>query len=246
MAGDRFTRRRAAVVLVGGAALAATVVVLAARAGQDTAEGDARELREYRLTMPKVRQMNEAYVAYFRSLQSDPHFQALQRAREELRTLEHKDELTAADERRIEQLEGQVEKAEDVGAFDASDQQSLSEMAAAIEKRAPLAAAVRSAGLTPREFAKIQLSLLQAMFAHGFMKSGAAQELPKEIPAENVAVVREHEAELKAMARQWQGVAGEPEEAADLDEAADVVEEPSDEEPSDDDAGEDGPAHEEP
>ena len=234
MAGDRPARRRVALTLVGGAALAATVVVFAARAGQDVSESDTRELREYRLTMPKVRQMNEAYVAFFRSLQSDPHFQALQKAREELRVLEHKDELTAADERRIEQLERQIAKAEDVGSFDVSEQQTLSEMAEAIEKRAPLAAAVRSAGLKPREFAKIQLSLLQAMFAHGFMKEGTARELPKEVPPENVAFVREHEAELKAMARQWQGVAG-PDDSVDADD-----------EPSDGDLADEGPAHEEP
>ena len=234
MAGDRPARRRVALALVGGAALAATVVVFAARAGQDVSESDTRELREYRLTMPKVRQMNEAYVAFFRSLQSDPHFQALQRAREELRVLEHKDELTAADERRIEQLERQIAKAEDVGSFDVSEQQSLSEMADAIEKRAPLAAAVRSAGLMPREFAKIQMSLLQAMFAHGFMKAGTARELPKEVPPENVAFVREHEAELKAMPRQWQGVAG-PDDSVEADD-----------ELFDGDLADEGPAHQEP
>jgi hypothetical protein len=201
-------RRRVAVVLLAIAAVAATVAALAARTRQDPSpDPDARELQEYRLTMPKVRQMNEAYAAFFRSLKSDPHFQALQKARVELRALEDKDDLTEADEKRIEQLERQVEKAEELGSVDATEQQSLSEMAKAIEKRAPLAAAIKRAGLTPREFAKIQMSLLQAMFAHGFMKAGTAKELPKEVPPENVAFVREHEAELTAMARQWEGVA---------------------------------------
>lgn len=218
MAGEsrRCSYRWRAAFIAGGAVIAAAVVALAARPGQDAGpaeDADTRELQAYRLSMPRVRQMNEAYLAYFKALQSDPQFVALQRAREELRALEHKEELTEADERRIAQLEAQVEKAEDLEGLNAGEQQSLSDMAKAVERQAPLAAAIRKAGLTPREFAKIQLSLLQAMFVHGFMKSGSTKELPKEVPEENVAFVREHEAELTAMARQWQGIAGERDEA---------------------------------
>lgn len=236
MAGnDRWWRRhgqRAALAL-GVVAAAAAVVALAARAGQQAqSEADARELQTYRLTMPKVRQMNEAYLAYFKALQSDPQFLALQKAREELRSLEHKETLTAADERRIEQLESQIERAEDVAAIDAGESQSLEEVVRAIEAQPGFAKAIRSAGLDAREFAKIQLSLFQAMFAHGFMKSGSVKELPKEVPAENVAFVREHEGELTAMAKQWQGLAGPGEQDegdADLPDEEDLASE--DEEP---------------
>jgi hypothetical protein len=207
-------------VLVGGAACAA-VVALAARAGaaqNAEADADARELKAYRLTMPKVRQMNDAYLTFFKSLQSDPQFLALQKTREELHALEKKDELTEADERRIAQLEAEIEEAEDIASMGAGEEQSLGDMEKTIETQPRFAAAIRKAGLTPREFATIQLALFQAMFAHGFMKSGATKELPEEIPPENVAFVREHEAELTAMAKQWQGLAGEPTEV-DLDDA---------------------------
>src|SRR5688500_6824624 len=75
----RFRRRVA--VLVGGAACAAVVALTArAGAGQNAqADADARELKAYRLTMQKVRQMNDAYLTFFKSLQSDPQFVALQK-----------------------------------------------------------------------------------------------------------------------------------------------------------------------
>lgn len=219
---------------LGLAAAVAAAVALAARAGhQAQSDADARELQAYRLTMPKVRQMNDAYLAYFKALQSDPQFVALQKAREELHALEQKETLTADDERRIEELEAQVDQAEDVAAFDADEQQSLAGMADALESQPRFAAAIRSAGLTAREFAKIQLSLFQALFAHGFMKSGKVKELPKEVPEENVEFVRAHEAELTAMAHQWQGLAGRDDAGAD-EEALDEEEEqaPGDEQPA--------------
>ena len=210
MAGDRHARVRLRnAILIGVLATAAGVVVLAARAKQNAqVDADMRELQAYRLSMPKVRQMNDAYLAFFKSLQSDPKFVALQKAREELRALEEKEELTEADERRIEQLEKQVEDAEDIISPSSSEQQSLADMARTIESQPRFAEAVKRAGLTSREFATIQIALMQAMFAHGFKKAGAVKELPKEVPAENVKFVEEHEAELTAMAKQWQAVDG--------------------------------------
>ena len=218
-------------LLIGLIAAAAGVAVFAARAAQNAQlDADTRELQAYRLSMPKVQQMNDAYLAFFKSLQSDPKFVALQKAREELRALEHKSELTAADEKRIEQLERQVQDAEDVMApQSSSEQQSLADMARAIESQPRFAAAVKRAGLTAREFATIQLALMQAMFAHGFKKAGAVKELPQEVPADNVKFVGEHEAQLTAMAKQWQALEGkaEPADAQDDDEDAS---EPEDEE----------------
>jgi hypothetical protein len=217
-------------------AAAAGVAVLAARVAQNAqVDADMRELQSYRLSMAKIRQMNDAYMAFFKSLQSDPKFVALQKAREELRALENKEELTAADERRIEQLEKQVEDAEEVVSPSAGEQQTLADMARTIESQPRFAEAVKRAGLTPREFAKIQISLMQAMFAHGFKKSGAVKELPKEVPAENVKFVEEHEAELTAMAKQWETLGGRGgpdrdedvgEDGADEEEAEDAEEEP--------------------
>jgi hypothetical protein len=193
LAGERRpgVRARGALLIALLAGAAAGAIVFAARATQNAQiDADMREIQEYRLSMAKVQQMNDAYLAFFKSLQSDPKFLALQKAREELRALENKANLTEAV----------------VSPETSSDQQSLADMTRRIESQPRFAEAVKQAGLTPREFAKIQVSLMQAMFAHGFKKAGAVKELPKEVPAENVKFVEEHEAQLTAMAKQWQSL----------------------------------------
>jgi hypothetical protein len=240
VAGDRRRVGLRNAILIGVLAAAAGVVVLAARAAQNAqVDADMRELQAYRLSMPKIQQMNDAYLAFFKSLQSDPKFVALQKAREELRALEDKEELTAADERRIEQLEKQVEDAEDIVSPSSSDQQSLADIARAIESQPLFALAVKRAGLTAREFATIQLSLMQAMFAHGFKKAGAVKELPKDVPVENVKFVEEHEAELTAMAKQWQALGNGGAGSDDSDEHDDDEGE-ADDEAEEGDEGEPG------
>jgi len=227
VAGDRNRTRAWIAAGIAGAAGAAVVAVLAAR-GQQAPDADQRELQAYRLTIPKVRQMNEAYGALFKALHEDPQFQSLQKAREELSELEAKDNLTAEDEQRIAELETEIEEAADSAVPDIAEQQSLSEMVAAIESQPRLAAAIRSAGLTPREFAKIQLSLFQAMFAYGFLKAGTIKELPAEVSKENVDFVRENEQELMAMAKQWQAVGDASDE---VDPGDDLGQDEAEEEP---------------
>jgi calcineurin-like phosphoesterase family protein len=63
-----------------------------------------------------------------------------------------------------------------------------------------MANAIRSAGLTPREYSKISLVMFQAMMVHGFQKAAANKELPKEfagsVLAENIKFVADNEAEI--------------------------------------------------
>ncbi|HXE79708.1 MAG TPA: hypothetical protein VNK41_03085 [Vicinamibacterales bacterium] len=218
MAGSR--KRALVTAIVAGAAVAAIVAVLAAR-GRQSPEADKRELQAYRLTLAKVRQMNDAYAALFKALHEDPQFQSLQRAREELSALESKEDLTADDEERIAELEDEIDNAEGSAVPDIGEHQSLSDMEAAIEAQPRLAAAIRSAGLTPREFTKIQLSLFQAMFAYNFLKSGTLKALPAEVPKENVDFVRQHEQELTTMAKQWEAVSGRNGDSTPEDEGLD-------------------------
>jgi hypothetical protein len=230
LAGNHGHRRAWIAAGIAGAAGAAIVAVLAAR-GQQSAEADQREIQAYRLTLSKVRQMNDAYGALFKALHDDPQFQALQKAREELTALEGKEELTAADERRIAELERQIGEAEGSAVPEIGEYQSLSDMVAAIESQPRLASAIQSAGLSTREFAKIQLALFQAMFAYGFLKSGTIKDLPAEVPQENVAFVKDHEQELMAMAKQWEAIGGRRDES-EMDSAVEPgPEEEEEEEP---------------
>ena len=66
-----------------------------------------------------------------------------------------------------------------------------------------MAAAIRSAGLTPREYMLITLSYMQAGMVVAFKKHGLLKELPKGTPVENVAFLEKNEAELEAMQKEF-------------------------------------------
>jgi hypothetical protein len=72
--------------------------------------------------------------------------------------------------------------------------------AAAIEARVKLepryAAALRLAGLTPREYTTFALALFGARLAHGFVQAGLLRDVPPGTAADNVAFVGRHEAEI--------------------------------------------------
>lgn len=159
-------------------------------------KGDAAEIRNYRLTMDKVRALVGVYEKAGEQMKKDPKRRELAAKEKQLEALMAKEEPTEADDRRIEKLEQEIEALERALDGDDDGGGSLTEMARGIERNPPLASAVRSAGLKPREFAVLQLALFQAMFAHGLQKSGHLKELPKEVSPENVRFVAQHEAEL--------------------------------------------------
>ena len=94
-----------------------------------------------------------------------------------------------------------LEDAEDAN----SDDATLSDMTATLAKIPPVAAAIKTGGMTPREFATFELSMLQASMAAAMIKAGGtANNLPVEVPAENVKFVQDHEAEITRLAQQLQ------------------------------------------
>jgi hypothetical protein len=187
--------------------LASTMVLPApVDAPQTPPEADAREIEAYRLTMPRLEQLSRAYLAIAKVAHTDPRRQSLEKVHDELGRLQAKEELTDADERRIEQLEAEIAEIEENtdGVLDLGEGQSISEMARRIDAHPQYAAAVKSAGLTTREFATLQMALFQAMFAHGFLKAGTIKTVPKDVNPENVKFLQEHEAEIQQMAKQWE------------------------------------------
>ena len=93
-----------------------------------------------------------------------------------------------------------LEDAEDAS----SDNATLSDMAATFAKIPPVAAAIKAGGMTPREFAMFEMSMLQASMAAAMIKAGAVKSAPAEIAAENVKFVQDHEAEITRLAQQLQ------------------------------------------
>ena len=81
--------------------------------------------------------------------------------------------------------------------------QGLNDLASRIEKFPPMASAIRSAGITPREYMLITMSYMQAAMAAGFKKQGLLKEVPKGTPVENVTFIEKNEAELQAIQKEF-------------------------------------------
>ena len=59
-----------------------------------------------------------------------------------------------------------------------------------------LSAALESAKIPPREYAKFAITLVAAYLANGFMKAGVLQRVPAGAPTINVEFVKAHEADV--------------------------------------------------
>jgi hypothetical protein len=184
------------------------ITILAATQNRAEIDRDVQELRAYRLTMGKVRQMAAATLAYAQAQSRDPRVQAHRQREKELAALEAKSaaRLTEADQKRLEELREKLE-AEDADAArkgDDEEPKTLSDMERRIEREPDLANAIRSAGLTTREYSLLTLSFFNAMFAHGMKKAGTIKEVPPDILPENIAFIQSNEAELNQIFAQLQ------------------------------------------
>ncbi|HET8656615.1 MAG TPA: hypothetical protein VFL93_13930 [Longimicrobiaceae bacterium] len=90
---------------------------------------------------------------------------------------------------------------------DASDQQTLAQAAARLEKYPQIKAVLAAQGLTGRDYELVTLTLMQAVLAQGLLGSNPKASLPKGVNPANVQFVRQHQEELKQMnasMQQWQ------------------------------------------
>jgi hypothetical protein len=71
-------------------------------------------------------------------------------------------------------------------------------LVARLENHTALAAALETANLTPREYAKFAITLIVAHLAHGFLASGVLPRVPSGAPTINVEFVKAHEADVTA------------------------------------------------
>jgi len=185
-------------------ALAALLVSLAptpATAQASTADADAREVQAYVLTMPKLRQLNQAMLDLRKQQESDPAYRALQQKKKELAVLSEKDEPTEADQDRMARLEEEIQEAEQADdGEDMDEAKSLSDVAARMSADPRVAGALKRAGLAPREAAVMQFALFGAGFAASMLESGTIKEIPKDVNAANVKFYQANKAELEAMA----------------------------------------------
>lgn len=164
-----------------------------------TTDADTREVQAYRLTMPKLRQLNTALTDLQRQRDADPAYRQLLEKKRELAALAEKDELTDAQQERMAQLEEEIAEAEQNEDMPEDENPSLTEMAERMAADPRIAGAFQRAGLAPREAATMQLAFFQAAFTAGMLESGTIKEIPKEANTENVKFFQANKAEIATL-----------------------------------------------
>lgn len=170
-----------------------------AAAQASNSAADTREVQAYRLTMPKLNQLNQVMADLQRQQEADPAYQRLQGKKRELAALNEKDELSEAEQARLERLEEEIAAAEEAEEGPDEADQSLAGMARRMERDPRVAGALRRANLAPREAATMQIALLQAVLVAGLLESGTLKEIPKDTNAENVRFYQANRAAIDAM-----------------------------------------------
>jgi hypothetical protein len=168
-------------------------------AGQASTDADTREVQNYRLTMPKLNQLNQALTDIYRQRDADPAYKRLQSKKKELATLNEKDDPTDAELERIDELTAEIEEAEQAEDGPEDKDQSLSGMARRLSADPRIAGALKRASLAPREAATMQLALVQVALAVGLQESGATKEISKDVNPENVKFFKANRAAIEAM-----------------------------------------------
>ena len=182
---------------------------------------DEKELASYTLTMATLNKVVAATRAMSKEMLNDPKFQQLKKFDDQIAALEkeldaltEKDELGKAEEARLESLDAQLEKAREAKdqaeeamsacAPNMSNAQSLDDMERGIAAIAPMARALKSAGLAPREYAKFTMAMLQAGMIHGFSQGKVDYaKLPAGVNPENIKFIEAHKAELDAIQKEF-------------------------------------------
>jgi hypothetical protein len=185
-----------------------TAAALAVPADAQTLSPDEKELAAYTLTMPTVRKVAVAMKAFNDAAAEDPKAKELAKIREEMKTLEAKDELTETEEQKLEQLRARAEALDEEldRANGPGNANTIDEMVARINAHPEAAAALAKAGLTAREFSKCTLALFQAAMVKGFSQGKVDMaKLPPGINPANITFVQEHEQELADIQKEMQG-----------------------------------------
>jgi hypothetical protein len=196
-------RRSAPLALILGCLLIPTF----ASAAQKTEEADAKEISAYKLTTASLAKVVNVNRALIQQMLQDPKVKETEKLGAEIDALEKKDQLSDAEEKRLQDLRARQEQLED--SMDnplGGDTKTLSEMEGRIKKYPPLMQALQKEGMAPREYAKFWLAFIQAAFVQGFKKSGMLKELPPDVNPDNVKFMEDHAAEIEAMQKEFEAL----------------------------------------
>jgi hypothetical protein len=84
------------------------------------------------------------------------------------------------------------------------DESSLDALEAGLKKNPIAAAALRSAGISAREYLRFLSCWAQTSMYTGLVRDGVMSELPADVLPENARFVEDHADELEAMSRGWE------------------------------------------
>ena len=188
------------------------------------ASADEKELAAYKLTMPTLNKVVAAMRSMAQEMMQDPKYQQVMKIEKQIENveaevakLEAKNELTEAEGKKVEALNEQLEKLQsqkeqieetiDTDNPMSSNPKSLTEMEQNIRKVPVFTRALEREGLSPREYSKFMLAMLQAGMVHGFSQGKVDySKLPPGVNADNVKFVDEHKAELEALQKEFEAL----------------------------------------
>lgn len=194
------------------AMLAVSILVFAsAGAAAQTLSADEKELATYRLTMVNVKKVMAAMKSMAAEAASEPRAKEIAKLKAEMKVLQDKEELTEAENAQYEKLQERLDKLEEE--IDADEEKTgrrnpstLAEMEATVKAHPAAMRALSSAGLTPRDYARTTMALLQASLVEGFSQGKLdLAKLPPGVNPENIRFVREHKEELAAIQAEMSG-----------------------------------------
>ena len=184
--------------------LAVVFVAHSTYAAAQTSDPDLKALAAYKLDMATVRKVMAVTQNFVAEAEKDPKAQELKKIEEQIKALEEKEELTAAQESELEKLRERAEKLNEerdrASGDDHKNDATLADMEAAMKKEPIVMRALAREGLTPRDYALCTMALLQASMVEGFSQGKLDMaKLPAGVNPENIKFVREHKAELEAL-----------------------------------------------
>jgi hypothetical protein len=169
----------------------AAIGLLTASLDAGAQSADDRELMQFRLTPELLTQVEAVATAFDANIARDPAMKRKLDAQREIAVLEKKDDLTEAEQKRLEDLQAAAGDGIDLGINGGS----LTAMSAQLSKVPAMAAALKSAGLAPRDMAKFIVTAVQTAMIVGLQQQGLP--VPPGAAGENVRFVMANQASIE-------------------------------------------------
>lgn len=167
------------------------VGVLAASLDARAQSADDRELMQYRLTPEVLTKVEAVATTFDANIAKDPAMKRRLDAQREIAVLEKKDDLTEAEQKRLDDLQAIAGDGIDLGINGGS----LTEISNQLSKTPAMAAALKSAGLAPRDMAKFIVTAVQAAMIGSLQGSGVP--VPAGPAGENLRFVMANQASIE-------------------------------------------------